>query len=320
MTARWDGGQTSWLHMGAVCRGTDVRDFPQGQELCSPGRAFTLHIQVYSARIIWWHNKARCEPKPLSCQHNLLPVPGNQVHLCWNDTCLNPLCYPKSMTPVSLPGQDNSSAHSIWELLGHFQSPGTAVPTDILMFCGIIYRWNIQGQGQGRCWEDNRHSRTTCWIYAAPWHSLIWSECWGAEYLWAEHESSQVKQPFLADRIYRPVFALQESNKAVPEEHRFTGSSSSSWELLAGCGCAFQELSPDQLLRAKSQLLSARIKSKTGFKIEPECAFHQQRKPGWEMWKTLTRTDFMMIIYDQWNRKVFPSANHHQPSQVKQKC
>lgn len=120
--------------------------------------------------------------------------------------------------------------------------------TAILMFCFIIYRGNIQGQG--RCWEGNRQSQDNLLNLC----SLILSEPQGAEYLWAEHESSQAKQPFLGDRIYRrALFALQEGNKAVPGEHRFTGSpSSSSWELLAGCGCAFQELSPDQLLTAKS--------------------------------------------------------------------
>lgn len=288
-TARWDGGKTSWRHMGAAC--TDVRDIPQGQELCSAGRAFTLHIQVYSAGIIWWHKVWAQTPQ--------LPV---QFTACaWKPGA------PAELTPVWILSATTFSDSSVTARAGQFlcsQHLGAAgaLPepwhccATILMFCGIIYRWNIQGQGQGRCWEDNRQSRKTCWIYTAPWHSLIWSECWGAEYLWAEHESSQVKQPFLGARIYRAVFALQESNKAVPEEHRFTGSSSSSWELLAGCGCAFQELSPDQLLRAKSQLLSAGIKSKTGFKIEPECAFHQQRKSGWEMWKTLTRTDFMMVI------------------------
>lgn len=143
------------------------------QSLDTPTSRFIL------PRIIWWHSTAKCGPKSLTCQHNWLPVPENQVYLCWNGTCSNPLLPSVNDSGVTArAGQFLCSQHL--GAAGAFPAPCHS-HIDVLY---IIYRRNIQSQGQGRCWEDNRLSPSqTCWIYTVPWHSLVYQNTEGWEFM-----------------------------------------------------------------------------------------------------------------------------------------
>lgn len=241
-------------------RATDVRDIPQVSGALSPSQS--LHTPT--SRFYFAKDHLMAQHSNVWAQIPHLPIqfiacawkPGAPVLKCH-------LSQSFSLTSV----KDSSVTVRAGQLLcSQPLGAARALPmswhcsdTHIFIFCYNMYRGNIQGQDQGRSWEHNRQSQKNLQNLCSPPGTASFYQCprlkqsQVAEYLWAEHESSWVKQPFLGDRIYRAVLALQESSKAVPGEHRFTGSTSfSSWELLAGCGCAFQELSPDQLLRAKS--------------------------------------------------------------------
>lgn len=115
----------SWIHMDAAAStGTGPLMwgiFHRCQELCSPVRAFTrphpgLSCQGSSDSSMWAHIP-HLPIQFIACVWKA-GAPVQKWHLSLNPSH-------KYMTPVSLSGQDNSSVHSTWELLGHFQCPDT---------------------------------------------------------------------------------------------------------------------------------------------------------------------------------------------------
>lgn len=238
--------------------------FLRCQELCSPVRA--SHSQVYFAKdhlmAVWGH-------KSLTCQSNLLPVPTSR-------------CSSAEMTPVSI----LSVTMSEWlqcrcqgrtiPLLPAF---GSCWGTSNILTLQWHSQMNVLLHHFQRKHPRPRPGKVLRRQQAVPENPAAFIHPHGTASFHQNPQGLRIyEQNTRAARssspLWVPEFAGQclLSRRAVKQflesKHRFTVSISSSSRLWL---CFHQTSCSEQ----NPQLLSARIKSKTVFKTEPVCVFHQ---------------------------------------------